>query len=105
MIKIRWGSIWREIALNARTIGIGGYVLLGIMFALLAAATLPAYFGWSSAGETGVPPSGYLAMALGILFSSIIGAGLMTLLFYSSRSGYDEPAKIIPSGRDESQRS
>ncbi|MCK1419713.1 hypothetical protein IVB15_24735 [Bradyrhizobium sp. 182] len=80
---------------------IGGYVLISILLALLAVATVLAYLGWSSAAEAGVPPSGYLAMAIGVLFSLIVGAGLMTLLFYSSRSGYDEPAKIIPSDRDE----
>jgi hypothetical protein len=34
----------------------------------------------------------YLAMALGILFSVLIGCGLMALVFYSSRRGYDETA-------------
>lgn len=42
-------------------------------------------------------------MTIGILFSLIVGAGLMTLLFCSRRSGYDEPARIIPSDRDENQ--
>ncbi|MGY4310948.1 hypothetical protein [Bradyrhizobium sp. JR3.5] len=108
MIKIwiiRWDSIWREIASNARTIKLGGYVLIGILLILLAAATVLAYSGWSSAAEARVPPSGYLAMAIGIIFSLIVGVGLMTLLFYSSRSGYDEPAKLVPSDRDENQGS
>jgi hypothetical protein len=35
----------------------------------------------------------YLAMGLGILFSIVIGCGLMALVFYSSRHGYDEPAR------------
>jgi hypothetical protein len=103
IIRLDW--IWQEIASNARTISIGGYVVIGILLALLASTTVIAYLGWSSAAEASVPPSGYLAMAIGILFSLIAGAGLMTLLFYSSRSGYDEPAKIIPSDRDENQRS
>jgi hypothetical protein len=30
-------------------------------------------------------------MALGIFFSLIVGGGLMALMFYSSRHGYDEP--------------
>jgi hypothetical protein len=30
-------------------------------------------------------------MALGIFFSLLIGGVLMGLVFYSSRSGYDEP--------------
>ena len=31
------------------------------------------------------------AMILGIVFSLVIGCGLMALMFYSSRHGYDEP--------------
>ena len=34
-------------------------------------------------------------MAIGIVFSVLLGAGLMALVFYSSRGGYDEPAKLI----------
>jgi hypothetical protein len=30
-------------------------------------------------------------MALGVVFSVGLGCGLMALLFYSSRHGYDEP--------------
>jgi hypothetical protein len=38
-----------------------------------------------------MPATGYIAMTLGIVFSLAVGFGLMTLLFYSSRHGYDEP--------------
>jgi hypothetical protein len=38
-----------------------------------------------------MPPAGYIAMTLGIVFSVVVGCGLMALLFYSSRHGYDEP--------------
>ena len=38
-----------------------------------------------------MPAVGYIAMGLGVTFSVIVGCGLMTLLFYSSRHGYDEP--------------
>jgi hypothetical protein len=33
---------------------------------------------------------GYIAMILGIVFSLMIGCGLMGLMFYSSRHGYDD---------------
>jgi hypothetical protein len=33
---------------------------------------------------------GYMAMILGVVFSLGIGCGLMALMFYSSRHGYDE---------------
>ena len=33
---------------------------------------------------------GYAAMTLGIIFTLLVGCGLMALMFYSSRRGYDE---------------
>ena len=33
----------------------------------------------------------WIAMILGIFFSCLVGFGLMGLMFYSSRKGYDEP--------------
>jgi hypothetical protein len=52
------------------------------------------YYGWTSAAGTDVPESGYLTMALGIIFAPVIGVGLMGLLFYSSRYGYDESPEL-----------
>jgi len=38
-----------------------------------------------------MPVTGYVAMTLGVVFTVIVGSGLMTLMFYSSRHGFDEP--------------
>jgi hypothetical protein len=46
------------------------------------------------AGGEPMPASGVTAMWLGIIFSLIVGVGLMTLVFYSNRKGYDEPARL-----------
>jgi hypothetical protein len=97
----RWKSFRRDVVSNARTLSIGGYVLVGILLMLLAAGIVLAIMGWLSAAGTDVPSSGYVAMAIGILFSLVFGIGLMALLFYSSRSGYDEPARIVPPDTDE----
>jgi hypothetical protein len=35
---------------------------------------------------------GWIALGLGVFFSVLIGCGLMALMFYSSRRGYDETA-------------
>jgi hypothetical protein len=35
-----------------------------------------------------------VAMTLGIILSLVVGCGLMTLMFYSSRHGYDEAAAV-----------
>jgi hypothetical protein len=65
-----------------------------VLSALLVAAGVIGYLGWTST-DTSVPASGYVAMVLGIVFCLIVGVGLMALIFYSSRKGYDEPAVLI----------
>ena len=37
-----------------------------------------------------IPFYGYVAIAGGVLFSLLVGGGLMALVFYSSRHGYDD---------------
>jgi hypothetical protein len=78
-----------------RTGMIGRWAVVTILALLLIAAAIVAYLGWMSGGDTGVPASGYVAMAFGVIFSLAIGIGLMALLFYSSRKGYDEPAVLV----------
>lgn len=50
-----------------------------------------------------VPAAGYVALVLGVVFSLVVGVGLMALVFYSSRKGYDEPAALIPEPESESE--
>ncbi|MBH5389502.1 MULTISPECIES: hypothetical protein [Bradyrhizobium] len=50
-----------------------------------------------------VPAAGYVALVLGVVFSLVVGVGLMALVFYSSRKGYDEPAVLIPEQESESE--
>jgi hypothetical protein len=38
---------------------------------------------------------------LGILFSLIVSVGLIALIFYSSRYGYDEPPNILSDDDDQ----
>ena len=70
--------------------GLGTIATAVALIALLAAALWYA----ASAFVVGGPPMpviGYVAMAGGIIISLAVGCGLMALLFYSSRHGYDEP--------------
>jgi len=61
------------------------------LLALLAFATWFAVHAWTSIERPAIPAVGYVAMVLGIVFSLAVGCGLMALLFYSSRHGYDTP--------------
>jgi hypothetical protein len=68
------------------------------LLALLAASVWFAYYVWASDEGPPIPTMGYVAMALGILFSLVVGCGLMALVFYSSRHGYDERGQGGESG-------
>ncbi len=63
------------------------------LLALLALSIWFAVYSWSAIEGPPMPTTGYVAMALGIVFSLVIGIGLMALVFYSSRRGYDAPAQ------------
>jgi hypothetical protein len=79
---------------------IGTSIVLAVLVLLLVAAAVIGYLGWTST-DTSVPISGYIAMAFGVIFSLAVGIGLMALLFYSSRAGYDEPAVLIEEPEDD----
>ena len=65
--------------------------------ALLAAAVWFALYSWTAIEGPPIPTEGYVAMWLGIVFSLVVGIGLMALVFYSSRHGYDAPPSLRPS--------
>lgn len=69
----------------------GTIVLILMLIAILAAAGWYAASAWVSVSGPPMPATGYIAMTLGVVFSLVVGCGLMALLFYSSRHGYDEP--------------
>jgi len=71
---------------------LGTIVLVVVLLGLLIAATLFAVRSWTSVEGPPMPEVGYVAMTIGVVFSLIIGVALMTLVFYSSRHGYDERA-------------
>jgi hypothetical protein len=101
---MNWASslntIWRDLVVSARALSWGAYVLLAALLAMLVAVIYVAVSGWSSAAGTDVPTEGYLALAFGVIVSMVVGVGLMALVFYSSRAGYDEPAKLRDEGDD-----
>ena len=70
---------------------LGTLALVLVLIAILAAAGWYAARAWVSVSGPPMPATGYIAMTLGVIFSLVVGCGLMALLFYSSRHGYDEP--------------
>jgi hypothetical protein len=68
-----------------------------LLLALLVAAIYVAYLSWNLT-DVAMPLTGYVAMWLAIVFMIILGVGLVALMFYSHRHGYDEPPSKPPKG-------
>ena len=45
---------------------------------------------WTNIGESEISGAGWLAMTLGVIVTLALGVGLMALVFFSNRHGYDE---------------
>jgi hypothetical protein len=75
--------------------GVGSGIIFAVLMSLLVATGVIIYLGWTVGDDVALPASSYIAMALGVIFSLAVGFGLMTLIFYSSRKGYDEPPVLI----------
>jgi hypothetical protein len=69
-------------------------LIIVALFALLAVSVWFAAAAWLRIGGDAIPFYGYVAIAGGVLFSLLIGGGLMALVFYSSRHGYDDIHEI-----------
>jgi uncharacterized membrane protein len=91
----RCGNAYLEVMtkpwISWNTFGIAA--MLGVLFAILIAAGWYASRAWIAVSGPPMPVAGYVAMILGIVFSLVVGCGLMALLFYSSRHGYDDQFK------------
>jgi heme/copper-type cytochrome/quinol oxidase subunit 2 len=72
----------RQLPFAIAVIALVGILALALMFMVSA---------WTRTNAH-ISVHGWIALTLGVLFSLIIGCGLMALVFYSSRRGYDERA-------------
>ena len=73
-------------------VGMGKLTLMAALLALLGASLWLLYAVSTGVEWPEMPASAYVAMGLGIFFSLVVGCGLMALMFFSSRHGYDEAA-------------
>ena len=65
------------------------YILVPL-FVLLLAAFWFAGRTWLRLGGAEIPLYGWVAIGGGGVFSLVVGIGLMALIFYSHRHGYDD---------------
>ncbi|MGN6310615.1 MAG: hypothetical protein ACTHNN_13795 [Xanthobacteraceae bacterium] len=69
---------------------IGPWILIAALLALLAGVGWYAYSGLTAGSAPPMPVEGIIALVAGVTVSLIVGVGLMALVFYSSRHGYDD---------------
>ena len=69
-------------------LGTAGWLAIAALGVVLGAAIWFLFYGWNLTNAQ-ISTHGYIALALGIIFSALVGGGLMTLLFWSNRQGYD----------------
>ena len=69
-------------------IGPGGWIAIAAMGVVLGLSIWFAFWGWNLT-DAQMDANGRIALALGAIFSMLIGGGLMALLFWSNRKGYD----------------
>ena len=83
------GAVQADLAKRAHDL-VPVAILVAALFALLALSVWFAAYAWNHLGGDPVPSYGYVAIAGGVVVSLLVGGGLMALVFYSSRHGYDD---------------
>lgn len=70
--------------------------VVATLLALLGLVLFVAWRTWIALEGVAISTHGMIALGLGVFLTFALGAGLMFLVFYSSRRGYDEPDRSSP---------
>jgi len=70
-------------ASQRRAIAIAGCLIVASLVAI-------GLYAWFSFGDMAMTTSGYIALVLGIAGTMALAIGLMSLVFFSNRYGYDD---------------
>ena len=70
-------------------LGIGGWLAVIALGSILGASIWFAFYGWNLT-DGQVSTQGMIALILGVVFSMLLGGGLMALVFWSHKKGYDQ---------------
>lgn len=75
-----------------KKMGTGNAIAMLALFVMLVFAVIWASMAWTAGSAVPMSGHGWAALTIGVVFSLIIGCGLMALMFYSSHSGHDDVA-------------
>jgi hypothetical protein len=68
----------------------GTGAVVATLLGLLLAAAAVAWWAWGQLGDVEMGWHGYLALILGVIATVGLGVGLMRLVYFSHRHGYDD---------------
>ena len=80
--------IWRGLKGSTST-----WIAVALAITTVLAVVVAIAEFWSGTGDSEISPAGWFAMGLGIIVTLALGIGLMSLVFFSSRGGYDETGR------------
>ena len=72
-----------------RPVGIPGWITIVVLAGFLIASIAYAIHAWTQMEGAAISGFGWAMMGLGVFFTLACGAGLMGLVFYSSRKNFD----------------
>lgn len=75
-------------------------LIIATLLAILAVAAIGGYAVWTGIEGSAISAHGIIALGLGAVLTLALGGGLMFLVFYSSRRGYDDIDPPPPRRRD-----
>ena len=72
-----------------RKLGPAGWFAIIVLVAFLAVSAWYAVYAWNEMSGVAMSPAGWFFLIMGALVTLGLGAGLMALIFYSSRKNFD----------------
>jgi len=76
-------------AKKAGAVGVAGWLAIAVLVCFLGVSIWFALETWNSMEGVVISTHGKIAMVLGIVITTVVGAGLMALVFWSSHKGFD----------------
>jgi hypothetical protein len=90
--SLGWFTHRRREARTMHRLGKGQISLLLVLVTLLIITGVWAVSVWNATSGVEMGKHRWIAIVFGTFFSLLIGCGLMALMFFSSRRGYDDAA-------------
>ena len=78
-----------------RSLNLGQFFVIAALIAMLVLAGIGIASVWDATNgvdDAAMDEDGWIALGLGAFVSVVLGCGLMALMLFSSRRGYDEAA-------------